>query len=42
MPTKALTFDLTADADGKVSASHDEYPLLPVTLESVVVRSVSG
>jgi hypothetical protein len=42
MPTKSLTFDLTADSDGKVTGSQDVTPPLPVTLEKVVVRSTSG
>jgi hypothetical protein len=42
MPTKDLTFNLTADADGKVTGSHDETPPIRVTLKKVVVRSTSG
>ncbi|QEL19183.1 hypothetical protein PX52LOC_06242 [Limnoglobus roseus] len=42
MPTKDLTFNLTADADGKVTGSHDENPPFRVRLKKVVVRSTTG
>jgi hypothetical protein len=42
MPTKDLSFNLTADAEGKVTGSHDETPPIRVTLKRVVVRSTSG